>query len=77
MDLNLAWPMQSLCYAVIKKLFYLGNNSKLLYNFGQRVSLMFVMWSCVENDDLVHIFLTYLHFAVDVLKTNLGEIKAD
>ena len=40
--------------------------------FVKRFSLMFVMLSSVENDDLVHIFLTYLHFALDVLKKNLA-----
>ena len=36
--------------------------------------MMFVMCSSVEDDYLVNILLTKLHFAVDVLNTNLAWI---
>ena len=72
MDLNLALHILSLCYSVIRNCYIWG----IIQNFNiiilQRFSMMFVMWSSVENDDLVYIFLTYLYFALDDQRKNLA-----
>ena len=72
MVLNLALHILSLCYTVIRNCYIWGIIQNYNIIIVQRFSLMFVMWSSVEKDDLVHIFLTYLHFALDVLKKNLA-----
>ena len=72
MDLNLALHVLSLCNTAMRNCHIWGIIQNYNIIFVQRFSLMFVMWSCVENDNLVHIFLTYLHFTLDVLKKNLA-----